>query len=87
MFSQVSFLVIKVAYTIHPPIDGLLPQTDIDLTSFRNSVFKIVGLRCMPLHQARLKNTKASFSSKTFLPFMFPASNIYVMKALETWET
>ena len=32
-------------HTIHPPIEGLLPQTGIEPTPFRNSASKVAGLQ------------------------------------------
>ena len=32
-------------HTIHPPIEGLLPPTGIEPTSFRNSASKVAGLQ------------------------------------------
>ena len=37
-------------HTIQPPIEGQLPPTGIEPTSFRNSPPKQLDYRCMPLH-------------------------------------
>ena len=36
---------ITVRHTIHPPIKGLLPQTGIEATPFRNSTSNAAGLQ------------------------------------------
>ena len=40
-------------HIIHPPIDGLLPPTDIEPTPFRNSASKVAGLQ---VHATTLVN-------------------------------
>ena len=41
----ISYCWITGGHTIHPPIEGLQPLTGIESTPFRNSVYKVAGLK------------------------------------------
>ena len=50
-------------YTIHPPIEGLLPPTGIEPTPFQNSASKVAGLQCMASTGLLAKKLYAGFAS------------------------
>ena len=43
--------------TVHPTIEGLLPPTGIESTTFRNSAFIVAGLQGMSLHPVHYGNS------------------------------
>ena len=62
---------ITVGHTIHPPFEGLLTPSSVELTLFLNSAFKVAWLQVPPITLSHL------------MPYFFWSHNILFIK---TWK-